>query len=320
MTVLALLLVALVQAHPGSVVLVGSGASIDAATCAQLGAGDRLMLCAGDPLIVVDPLAAAGAPKGRIDLDAARLYVGDDRETAERIRAARCIVLAGGGALDWFQLVTPGGTTTRLSDSIRAAHRDGATIVGCGAAAPYLAKWYMVERSAIPDPERNPRRHRTAAAIEGLGLVREILVDTSAREGGDPGRMLRAAFDGHLERAIYLDGPTVWIDDPGRDSALVAGSGRTILFDLGAARRQRGTWQGARLSLLRDGDRWSERGGVECGESGARIPLDSDPSLDLLRRSLKGASGKLTLTADERTGTSGACRIAFDLEWEPSGS
>jgi hypothetical protein len=312
--VLALLLVALAQAHPGAVVLVGSDASVDAATCASLGAGDRLMLCAGDPSSVVDPLAAAGAPKRRIDLDAARPFVGDDRETAELVRSARCIVLAGGGYFDWFKLVTPGGTTTRLSDSIKAAHRDGATIVGVGAAAPYLAKWAMVPRSAIPDPERNPRRHRTDVGIEGLGLVRELLVDTSAREGGDPGTLLRAAFDGHLERALYLDGPTIWIDDSRGESARVAGTGRTILFDLGAARRNRGTWQGARLSLLRDGDRWTERGGVECVEGGG------EPSLDLLQKSVERAGGKFTWSKDERTSPIGACRIAFDLEWEPSGS
>ncbi|MFN0009989.1 MAG: hypothetical protein ACKVXR_19010, partial [Planctomycetota bacterium] len=266
---LALLLVALAQAHPGVVVLAGAGAAIDEKSCAELGGRDRLLLAVGDPSGVVDPLAAAGAPKARVDLDARRPFAGDDRETAERIRSAPCIVLAGGGALDWFELVTPGGGTSRLSDSIRAAHRDGATIVGCGAAAPYLAKWFMVERSALPDPERNPRRHREDAAVEGLGLVRGLLVDTSAREQGDPGGMLRIAFDGHLERALYLEGPTIWIDDPDDRSARVAGSGRSILFDLGAARRQRGTWRGARLSLLRDGDRWSERGNVECGEGGA---------------------------------------------------
>jgi len=318
--VLALLLAALAQAHPGTVVLVGADTRVEKKLCTELGGRDRLLLVAGDPSSVVDPLAAAGTPKGRVELDAKKPFVGDDRETAERIRSARCIVLAGGGSLDWFHLVTPGGTTTRLSDSIRAAHRDGATIVGCGAAAPYLAKWVVVERSALPDPERNPRRHRTDAAIEGLGLVPGLLVDTSARERGSPAGLLRIAFDGHLDRALYLEGPTVWIDDPGRDSARVAGPGRTLLFDFASARRNRGTWQGARLSLLRDGDRWSERGGVECGESGAHIRLDSDASLELLRRSLEGASGKITLTTDERTSPSGACRISFDLEWEPSGS
>lgn len=311
---LALLLAALGQAFPGPVVLVGSGASIDAATAASLGASDRLLLCAGDPAAAVDPFAAAGPPKGRIELDAKRPFVGDDREPAERIRSARCIVLAGGGALDWFDLVTPGGTTTRLSDSIRAAHRDGAAIVGVGAAAPYLAKWFMVERSAIPDPERNPRRLRTRTAVEGLGLVRDVLVDTSSSEKGDPGRMLRIAFDARLERALWFDGPTVWIDDPARDSARVAGSGRTILFELGAGRRQRGNWQGARLSSLRAGDLWSRRGGVECGGNGAETSLDS------LRESVERAGGKFTASKDERTSQDGACRIAFDLEWEPSGS
>jgi len=324
-TVIALLLLAFQQTAPpvhtpGLVVLVGTGASIDAATCAELGAADRLVLAAGDPAAVVDPLEAGGKAKFRVDLDAARPFVGDDRETAERIRSARCIVLSGGGYLDWLHLVTPGGTSTRLSDSIRAAHRGGATVVGVGAAAPFLAKWAMIERSAIPEPDRNPRRHRESVAVEGLGLVPELLVDTSARERGDPGRMLRAAFDGHLDRAIFLDGPTVWIDDPGRNAALLAGTGRTVFFDLGAARRQRGAWRAGRISLLGNGDRWSAKEGVDCAEGGASVRLDADPSLDRLRRSVEAAAGKIALSADERTGASGACRIAFDLEWEPSGS
>jgi len=317
---LAPLLLALVQARSGLVVLVGEGATIDAATCAEIGADHRLLLCAGDPAKVVDPLVAGGPPEGRVDLDASREHVGDDRETTERIRSARCIVLAGGEYLDWLHLVTPGGTTTRLSDSIRAAHRGGASVVGVGAAAPFLAKWAMVERSAIPGPERNPRRHREDVAVEGLGLVPEILFDTSARKRGDPGRMLRSACDGRFMRAVYLDGPAIWIDDPARRSARVAGSGRAILFDLGAARRLRATWQAARLSLLVSGDRWSQHEGVACAEGERDVRLDSDPSLDLLRRSLARASGRLTLRADDRNGPGGSCWIAFDLEWEPSGS
>lgn len=315
---LALLLLTLVQARPGLVVLVGEGATIDAATCAEVRADRRLLLCAGDPAKVVDPLAAAGVPAGRIDLDVTRPFVGDDRETGERVRAAGCIVLAGGNYFDWFQLVTPGGTTTRLSDSIRAAHRDGIAVVGTGAAAPYLAKWVMVERSAVGKVERNPRRHREDVAIEGLGLLRDLLVDSSACQRGSPARLLRATFDGHLDRAIFLDGPTVWIGDPGRRTARVQGEGRTLFFDLASAQRNRTIWREGRLSLLGNGDAWTEHEGVACSKGGQTPELNA--FLDRLRGSLESVPAKLTLRTDERTNAEGACQIAFDLEWEPSGS
>ena len=300
---------------PGRVVLVGADASIDAATAAELGGQERLLLAPGDPAQAVDPLAAAGGTARRIGIDGTKRFVGDERPTAEVIRSARCIVLSGGGYLDWFRLVTPGGTTTRLSDSIRAAHRGGATVVGVGAAAPYLAQWAMIERSAIDHPERNPRRHREEIAIEGLGLVRDLLVDTSARERGDPGRMLRAAFDGHVEAALYLDGPTVWIDDPAHASARVAGPGRTIFFDLDAARRLRGTWRDGRIAVLEDGDRWSRHGGIECAAGRARD--EAGPAIEGLLRSIEAAGGKLAIGGRDRDVP---CRLAFDLEWEPSGS
>jgi len=305
---------------PGLVVFVGKGATIDAATAAELGGENRVLLAAGDPAQAVDPLESAGAPAARVVLDAARPYVGDDRETAERIRGSRCIVIAGGDYFDWFGVATPGGTTTRLSDSIRAAHRGGATVVGAGSAAPYLAKWAMVERSALAKPERNPRRRRADVAIEGLGLLPDLLVDTSACERGSPARLLRAAFDGHLDRALYLDGPVVWIADPSRKTARVMGAGTALDFHLAAARRQRGTWQGARLALLRAGDLWSEREGPRRADGAAAVRLDADPSLDLVRRSLEGAKARIVLRADERTAADGASGIAFDLEWEPSGS
>src|SRR6185369_10966932 len=123
-------------------------------------------------------------------------------------------------------------------------------------------------------------------------LLPDLLVDTSARERGDPGRLLRAACDGQLERAVFLDGPTVWIDDPARESARVAGSGKAIVFDLGAARRSRATWQSGRLSLLGNGDHWSEREGAAGAEGQAAVRLDADPNLDRLRLSLEKASGR----------------------------
>jgi hypothetical protein len=305
---------------PGRVVLVGEGAVLDAAACADLGADRRVLLIVGDPSRAIDPMDAAGAPVGRIELDASRPYVGDDRKTAEAVRGATCVVLTGGAYLDWFGVVNPAGTTTRLSDSIHAAHRGGATIVGVGAAAPYLAKWAMVERAALSRPERNPRRRREDVAVEGLGLLPKFLVETSARERSDPARLLRAVFDGGLQRAIFLDGATIVVADPARKSARILGGGRTVLFDLGDARRNREAWIGGRLSLLGDGDRWTEREGAWCAPEDDPVRLDADPSLERLRRSFDSVSAEFTLRSDESTSAAGACHIAFDLAWRKRGS
>jgi cyanophycinase-like exopeptidase len=221
-------------------------------------------------------------------------------------------VLAGGSYLDWYRLVTPGSSTTRLSAAVRAARDGGATVVGLGPAAPFLAEWAMVERAAIGKPERNPRRPRADLAVRGLGLLPGLLVDSSACERGSPARLLRATLNAGLDRALYLDGPTAWVAEPRRHSARVVGAGRTLLFDFTTARRNRAIWRDARVAALSEGDRWSRREGVAC----AREAM----ALEDLWNSLRAAPAVLTLHGGRSGTEEAACETVFDLEWAPSGS
>src|SRR5260221_7092520 len=145
--------------------------------------------------------------------------------------------------MDWYHILTPGGSTTRLSEAIREVHSAGVTVVGVAAAAPFLAQWAMVDRAALGKPLRNPRREREDVAVAGLGLLEDLLVDTSARPHGDPARTLRSAFDGSIGLVLYLDGPTTWIGDPREHSARVRGKGAACVFDFSSARRQKETWR-----------------------------------------------------------------------------
>jgi hypothetical protein len=283
---------------------------------AELAGERRVMLCAVADAI--DPWSPA-APLARMVLDPAAPFAGDAREPAELARTATCVVLSGGGTLDWYHLLTPGGSTTRLSEALREAHSAGVTVVGVGAAAPFLSKWAMVDRAALGKPLRNPRREREDVAVAGLGLIEDLLVDSSARPRGDPARTLRAAFDGSIGTVLFLDGPATWIGDPREHAARVLGKGTAFVFDFSSARRQRETWREGRLSLLAEGDAWTQRRGCECAEPTSTGDLDAaDPRAQKLRASLERMSARLSIRADERTRVSrtSACGLCFDLEWE----
>jgi hypothetical protein len=316
---LAILLLSALAARaqePGIVVLAGEGAALDAATCAELGGARRVLLAPGDAAGAFDPLSASSAPAVRVGLDPAAFRPGDARDPAELARSSTCVVLSGGAYMDWYRILTPGGSTTRLSDAIREAHAAGVTVVGAGAAAPFLAQWAMVDRASLGKRPRNPRREREDVGAAGLGLVEDLLVDTSARSRGDPARMLRAAFDGSVDVALFLDGPAVWIARPRERAAEVRGTGTAYVFELAAARRLRGAWREGRLSMLSAGGSWTARRKCECGEPTGELRED-DAGLAKLRTSLEKASARLATGADERTRVSkaGACEVLFDLEW-----
>jgi hypothetical protein len=308
---------AIPQKTEGLVVLVGEGAVLDAKAGAEIAGERRVMLCVGAEAI--DPWSPAAPRPARIVLDPSAPFAGDAREPAELARTATCVVLSGGGYMDWYHLLSPGGATTRLSEALREAHAAGVAVVGVGAAAPFLAQWAMVDRAALGKPQRNPRREREDVAVAGLGLLEDLLVDTSARPRGDPARTLRAAFDGSVGTVLYLDGPAIWIGDPREHSARVLGKGTAFVFDFSTARRQRETWREARLSMLGEGDAWTQRRGCACAEptiAGDSSP--ADPRAEKLRASVERMSAKLSIRADERSRVSktSACGLCFDLEWD----
>jgi len=313
-------------AAPGPVVLAGKGARIEGPLRAELGADRRVVLSLKTAGIAEDPFAGSGTEPLRFELDPSVEFAGDAREPAEAVRGARCVVLAGGSFLDWYRVMTPSDATTRLSEATRETHAAGAAIVGAGPAAPFLARWARVERSALGKPERNPRRHREDVAVRGLGFLEDLLVDTSADPRADPARALRPAFDSGIGQVLFLDGPSIWIADPRERTARVAGGGTAIVFDLEAGRRQRDAWREARLSLLSAGDSWSARGGGRC--AGGVATVAPGPQVEALRASLERAGARLSVRSDERTlardpaGGDAGCSssLEIDVEWAPRGS
>jgi len=328
----------LLASASGLVVLVGQGATIDAkadaALAAELGASRRVVLAVGAPESAPDPFAGGAPADARIAIDPAAPRSGDERRTAESALGAGCIVLTGGDVSDWSKILIPGGSTTRLSEAIRDAQRGGASVVGVGAAAPFLAQWCTVEFATLGKAERNPRHVRADVGVGGLGLFDELLVDSSACPRGEPMRALRAAFDGNHGTLLFLEGPVVFVGDPKSRSARIFGTGTALVFDFSAGRRTRDAWREGRLALLTGGDSWSARAGAACAAPSLEIdaakvggPWD-DPRGRALSDALGRGTARLSIHVDERTrlraasvaSPGSASGLAFDLTWGPSGS
>ncbi len=303
----------------GRVVLAGHGAGLDATTCAALGAEARVVLAAAADAPSNDPLSAAGPPRARFEVRAD----ADPREVVDAVLAAPCVVLDGGEALDWYHRLFPRGHPSRLAAALREAHAGGATIVGAGASAPYLAAWAMVPWADLGKERRNPRRIRDDVAVRGLGLVEGFLAESSSRPRGDPARALRAAFDGFMDTVIELDGASVLVLDPHERSAEVLGAGSVLVLELRGARRVRESLTDGRLSILAAGDRWTRRSGSECAGSAPAITIPAGPPLERVRAAFERSGARFEVHADERTRArdGAACAdLAFDVAWDPSGS
>lgn len=307
------------EALPGRVVFAGAGAALDASLCADLAPSGRVVLDLSADGRAEDPMEAGGPPL-------ARFAVGgrdDSRDVADAVLGAPCVVLAGGGAIDWYHRLFPRGHPSRLAAAIREAHAGGATVVGAGASAPYLASFAMVAWSDLGKTRRNPRRVRDDVAVQGLGLVEGFLLDSAARPRGDPARALRAAFDGFLDTVLFLDGPIVFVADSKARSGRFLGKGWVLLVDLKTARRNRGSLASVRLSVLAAGDAWSDRGGPICAGSTAATTVPVNARFDAIRSALARDAVRVEVFADERTRVRApeACaELGFDLAWDRNGS
>lgn len=350
---------------PGRVVFVGDGFELDESLCAELSAGhageERVLVTVEDASRLApptshttptspttpDPLKRCGATVFRARLVSEAQFAGDERALAEHVAGAASITLSGGTYLDWYRLLTPAGHLSRLARSIQDAHRAGVVVVGVGAAGPMLAQWAMVDRAALQRVQRNPRDETLDTLVGGLGLVKELAVDASACVRGSAARLVRASFDARLSFSVYLDGPVAWIADPHARTALVAGSGAALVFDLSSARHQRDALRAGRLSLLHDGDAWDGRArslvgpavlaSVITAATGPEHPVDEALDAGVIESALASGFGpdaangallaspatQLRMWADERSRFSKAAAgrprspaaIAFDLDW-----
>ncbi|MFT4537663.1 MAG: hypothetical protein ACI841_001192 [Planctomycetota bacterium] len=177
------------------------------------------------------------------------------------IADAPILWLEGGQLLDWWSIMTSNGRSKRLARAIHTAWRRGATLMGRGGAAAWLAGGSRQSRADMTRTERNPRKlGLTEIEISGSTYVSiHLEIDGQVTGCGRPGsyrELLEAALTGPFDEAVLLRGNVAWAVLPGARQALVIGDGTVVVTTRDDARMGRDSIRRARLSLLHHGDVW----------------------------------------------------------------
>lgn len=252
-------------------------------------------------------------------LDLASNGTRPSREELLRLRGPRALHLVGvgDGGLGWWRVMTWRGRRSPLQRALRDARARGAAVVGWGAGGAYLAEAWLAPSAALEaagHPERNPRRaEEEEKVVGGLDLLPGGLAVQGERALP---RALSLLHRRRAPRALLLAGEVAWRHDPAAREVTVTGSGAALLLETKGARCTRERIEGARASLLREGDRWDlhadriELAGEEAGPEGVRrAPLALASLLEL-----SGAPARLVLgegpTMDVQPGRAGKGRFA----------
>lgn len=246
------------SAHDEGTVAIVSGALVfEAETARALCPPDaeRLRIDMGtDAARAVDVLTVLGSPTPAVAIDFETPFPGDDAQLAARARRARCLVLEGGTWIDWWSTLKPHGKLTRLGQAIVDAHRAGATVIGVDAAGAYLAQRSVLSRETLQRPSRDPHDTSRDVLLEGLGLASSVCVDMQTDGRASPERMLEVVFASDFDLAVWLTGPSAWIEDgTGRTARIAGPTGSALVFDVRRARRSRTSMFGGEFHVLRDG-------------------------------------------------------------------
>ena len=195
--------------------------------------GRRLELVLGSPA----PLERPGWE--RIALDPGRGRLSLSHADARRVASARAIVLRGGTWMGWWGALTPSLEGPALR-SLRAAHRGGAWILACDAAAGMLAGAARVDHAEWQElprgrpPQRNPRQPADGPmTLGGLAFAGDALWARTL------GEALEVLLAGEVERALVPEGSVAWIMT-GDGRARVVGGGdeaHVLRLDARGARR-----------------------------------------------------------------------------------
>jgi hypothetical protein len=181
-----------------------------------------------------------------------------------------------------------------------AARRGGKRILLGATAASVLARAVVLPASAYGPIARNPReRDDEIALARGLEWIPLDVVEHESDRHGGIARAAWALRERGRTSALVLCGDVVLALDESERVATVAGDGAAVLLEGRGSRRQRTAWDGAHLSVLREGDAWDlardtlalapER--ARAAASGAARTVDVGPLLRFadLERALAGA-------------------------------
>ena len=243
----------------------------------------------------------------------------DDRELIEALRSAGTIALWGGELEGWYQALWPNGSGSGAVEALAAAHRHGALVVARGeatslvsAAAAWDGQFEREEPHRRASSPPHDQRGDTQLAWN-LGFQPWALTDTEALSGGSAWGLVDLLVDERLRLGVYLEDDAALISDPAKGEFRVRGLGAAWVFDLRNARRKRGSLQGARFSLLFEGDSWTRRG---------RQPHATGRELALDTRTVEVEGGQLLTSLDDATEQSfgGWRQAAFEACAGPDGA
>ena len=270
-------------------------------------------------------LGLAGKRTQSFSLGAKDRARSDERELIEALRSAGTIALFDGKLEGWYRALWPNGSGSGAVEALAAAHRRGALVVARGeatslvsAASAWDGQFEREEPHRRPSSPPHDQRGQTQLAWN-LGFQPWALTDTEARAGGSAWDLIDLLVEERLRLGVYLEEDAALISDPAKDELRVRGRGAAWFFDLRNARRRPGSLQGARFSLLFEGDTWVRRG---------RQPHSTGRELALDTRSVEADGGQLLTSLDEGgelfrpiPGSGGGWRqVAFDAIAGPDGT
>jgi cyanophycinase len=152
-------------------------------------------------------------PLTRRDANSAKL--------AASVKDATGVFLTGGNQLRLASIVSG----TRIARAILAAHKRGAAVAGTSAGASAVAEHMMAFGASGATP-----KHRMAQTSEGLGLVKNMVIDQHFEQRTRLGRLLAVVAQSPSLLGVGLDEDTAAIVFP--DNSLeVIGRGAVTLID-----------------------------------------------------------------------------------------
>lgn len=183
----------------------------------------------------------------------------DDPELARAVDDAALLELRGGTFMGWYDTLYPSSGRTRLAIALHEFAVSEKTLVVTGGAAAFLSGGTLVPLEELERPERNPRRTDPDRPRVASGLGPRALFDADAWPGGSPLRLLQALRTTHIDLGFYFVGEAALELERDPAGLTVKGQGRVLLLDLRRARRPRERVEEARVSVLKEGDRWDFR-------------------------------------------------------------
>ncbi len=258
--------------EPGRLVIVGGSLAddnsdvYDAILSARRGPGPLCVLptASGSPATSMaasvsrfDAHGGAGTAKG-IDLTVEAAHAAFSDSVAGELRSCSGFFFTGGDQSRVVEVFRPGGADTPTYLALMDRYRRGAVVAGSSAGAAIMSEVMIAGGSSASALAGGVRREREGEGVwlrQGLGFLRDVVVDQHFLARGRVGRLVVVVLEGGGGAlGLGVDENTALVVEG--DSAWVVGRSGVLMVDARKATRGHGerTASGVRVSLLGRGD------------------------------------------------------------------